>query len=175
MKQRWAMCAMGAWLAGTLIVSIVATENFFTVDRLLSESKNQAFHSVTERVGQAQTRELLRYLSSELNRLYFRLWNFLQLVLGLVVLWLVGRDRAAARVRLGTAAMLAIVVVMTVWLAPEITSVGRSLDFVPRAPPPPQLAWFGILHAAYTGLEMTKLVIGLAVAIAVSRSAPAHP
>lgn len=165
---------MGAWLAGTLIVSTVATENFFTVDRLLTESTNQSFHSVTERVGQPQTRELLRYLSSELNRLYFRLWNFLQLVLGLVVLWLVGRDRAAARVRLGIAAMLAIVAIMTVWLAPEITSVGRSLDFVPRVPPPPQLATFGMLHAAYTGMELAKLVIGIAVAVGLSRGTPAR-
>lgn len=168
------MCAMGAWLVGTLIVSTVATENFFTVDRLLAGSTNQSFHVVTERVGQPQARELLRYLSSELNRLYFRLWNFLQLVLGLVVLWLVGRERSAARVRLGIAAMLAIVVIMTVWLAPEITSVGRSLDFVPRVPPPPQLSWFGILHATYTGLEMLKLVIGLAVAVGLSRGTPAR-
>ena len=32
MKQRWALVAMGAWLAGTVCMSIVATENSYTID-----------------------------------------------------------------------------------------------------------------------------------------------
>ena len=31
MKDNWAMCAMGAWLTGTIIVSVVETENFYTI------------------------------------------------------------------------------------------------------------------------------------------------
>ena len=57
--------------------------------------------------------------------------------------------------------MLAIAVVLTVVVTPPIVSVGRSLDFVPRDPPPPSLTTFGILHAAYTSLEMLKAGMGV--------------
>jgi hypothetical protein len=48
-------------------------------------------------------------------------------------------------------------------------SLGRSLDFVPRDPAPPGMSRFWVLHAAYTSLEMLKLVIALLVAIALTR------
>ena len=59
--------------------------------------------------------------------------------------------------------MLGIVVLMLAYLTPQIVSLGRSLDFVPRDPAPPGMQRFWILHAAYTSLEMLKLVVGLVV------------
>ena len=171
MKQCWAMFVMGAWLCGTLMTSIVATENFYTVDRLLTGSNNPTFSSEVDRLGRPQARELLRYLSSELNRLYFQLWNATQLALGVVVLWLIGRNPAAAMARLGVMGMLGVVVLMMLWLTPEITSLGRSLDFVPRNPRPPALSRFWILHAGYTLLTACNLVAGVIVTVWIARSA----
>ena len=88
LKQRVALVLMGAWLAGTVCTAVVATENFYTIDRLLAASPNAAFSAAVQRLGPPQARELLRYLSSELNRLYFQVWNVAQLAIGLVVLWL---------------------------------------------------------------------------------------
>ena len=59
--------------------------------------------------------------------------------------------------------MLGIAVVLAFGLTPPIVSVGRALDFVPRDPAPPELATFGILHAAYSVAEFGKLGIGLVV------------
>jgi hypothetical protein len=181
MKQRWALVLMGAWLAGTVCLSVVATENFYTIDRLLAGSPNAAFSAAVQRLGPPQARELLRYLSSELNRLYFQLWNVAQLALGVVVLWLLVGSREPdpayarraddpadtrkrepfGRAAWGVVAMLTSVVLMLVWLTPAIVSLGRSLDFVPRDPPPPGMQRFWILHAAYTSLEMIKLLVGV--------------
>lgn len=178
MKQRWAMFAIGMWIAGSLIIFVVATQNFRTVDRLLTESTNATFSSHVSAIGQPASRDLLRYLSSELNRLYFQMWNVAQLVLGVLVLWLVvgstRQDPARARraVR-GVIAMLAIVVAMLVWLTPSIVSLGRSLDFVPRDPAPPGLQRFWVLHAAYTSLEMVKLIVGIVAAWWIVKSSPA--
>ena len=197
MKQRVALVLMGAWLMGTICVSVVATENFYTIDRLLAESRNAAFTSAAQKLGQPLGRDLLRYLSSELNRLYFQLWNVAQLVLGGLVLWLIagpaeqdpsderGMQGAQSRQRKGFSAafaafaferpvrgvivMLAIVVTMLVWLTPAIVSLGRLLDFVPRDPAPPGMQRFWILHAAYTSLEMLKLLIGIVVAFWIAR------
>src|SRR5262245_61610148 len=124
MKQRWALVVMGAWLMGTICTSIVATENFYTIDRLLVARANPAFAAAIDRLGSPAGRDLLRYLSSELNRLYFQMWNVAQIVLGGVALWLV-----AGRARQGVMLMIAIVAVMLASLMPAIVSLGRSLDF----------------------------------------------
>jgi hypothetical protein len=184
MKQRWALVLMGAWLAGTVCTSVVATENFYTIDRLLAGSPNAAFPALVQKLGQPQARDLLRYLSSELNRLYFQLWNVAQLVIGALVLWLIAgrRDQDQSQTRrsrltpvAGVIAMLAIVVLMLVYLMPAIVSLGRELDFVPRDPPPPGMRRFWILHAAYTSLEMLKLVVGLAVTAQIARASASRP
>jgi hypothetical protein len=179
MKRNVALVLMGAWLAGSICTSVVATENFYTIDRLLAERANPTFALVVDRIGAPQARDLLRYLSSELNRLYFRLWNLAQIALGLCVLWLtVGSTKpegVSARARSGVIVMLGVVVVMLVWLTPTIVTLGRSLDFVPREPPPPGMQRFWILHATYTSLEMLKLVVGLLVTAAIAKGSPPKP
>ena len=168
MKQRWALVVMGAWLMGSICMSIVATENFYTIDRLLAGSPNAAFATMVQKLGQPAARDLLRYLSSELNRLYFQVWNVAQLVLGVAMLWLLAGpaepDPAyTSRTRSGVMAMLVTVVLMLGYLTPAIVSLGRELDFVPRDPAPAGMQRFWILHAAYTSLEILKLVVGLVV------------
>jgi len=182
MKRRWALVVMGAWVMGSICMSIVATQNFYTVDRLLAGQSSAAFTAMVQKLGQPAARELLRYLSSELNRLYFQMWNVAQIGLGAGALWLVagtgGEDPARPRSAgpLGTAAakgilaMLAIVVLMLVYLTPAIVSLGRELDFVPRDPAPPGMSRFWLLHAAYTSLEMIKLVLGAIVAFWIAGS-----
>jgi hypothetical protein len=163
---------MGAWLSGTVLVSVVATENFYTIDRLLAGSASPAFSSIVAQLGRPQTRDLLRYLASELNRLYFQLWNITQLALGLLVLWLIGRAPSVTKARWGIAGMLGLVGLMMVWLTPEIISVGRSLDFVPRNPSPSALHRFWILHGVYTFLEGCKLVAGGIVTVWIAQNLP---
>jgi hypothetical protein len=58
---------------------------------------------------------------------------------------------------------------MLVYLTPAIVTLGRSLDFVPRDPAPPEMSRFWILHAAYTSLEMLKLVVGVLVAASLAK------
>jgi len=84
------LVVMGAWLTGTIVFAIVATENFYTIDRLLASRTRPAFAAAVDHLGQTSARDLLRYLSSELNRLYFQLWNWMQLGIGVLALWLVG-------------------------------------------------------------------------------------
>ncbi len=169
-RVRWTTFLLGAWLAGSLAMATVATQNFSMVDRLLTSSPSAPFREFIGQVQAPHDREVLRYLSSELNRLYFQLWNEAQLVLGLLCFWLLSGDRRVSRARLVVVGMTAVVVVMTVWLAPAITDLGRVIDFVPRTPPPPELGRFGILHAAYSGLEIAKMIAGLALAVSLIRS-----
>ncbi len=115
-------------------------------------------------------RNFLRYLSSELNRLFFQYWNYAQFLIGGVAIWLVLGLPDGARLKWPLGVMLAILVVLTFVVTPPIISVGRGLDFVPRDPPPTSLATFGILHGAYTSLEMIKAAISLWVGYRLSRT-----
>ena len=167
--RQWALVLMGAWLMGSIVTSMVATQNFYTIDRLLAASPNASFAHAVSQLGQPQARDLLRYLSSELNRLYFQLWNAAQLALGVVVIWLIARASGGHPLYTGrawraVAAMLVTVLAMLVWLTPAVVSLGRSLDFVPRDSAPPGMQRFWVLHGAYTSLEMLKLAIGFAAA-----------
>ena len=166
-RRQWALVVLGAWIAGSICTSVVATENFYTIDRLLAARANPAFAAAVDRLGAVEGRDLLRYLSSELNRLYFQLWNGAQIVIGALALWLIaGSTKTAKR---GVGVMLAIVALMLVYLSPSIVTLGRSLDFVPRDPAPPGMSRFWILHAAYTSLEMLKLGLGVLVAALLAR------
>src|SRR5688500_13180576 len=106
------MCALGMWLAGTIFVSVVAAQNFYTIDRLLADSLNAPFVSLVDRRGRTHALDLLRYLSSVLNRLYCQLWNVTQLVIGTLVFWLLAPTRSVAKARWGVVAMLGLVVSM---------------------------------------------------------------
>lgn len=168
MKPRWAMFTIGAWLFGSLMLAIVAAENFYTIDRLLAGSTSSTFLSMVERLGEPQAREFMRYVSSELNRLYFQLWNIAQLALGGMLLWLLSKDASVTRARWGIMAMLAMVVAM-IAMTPAIMAIGRSLDFAPRNPPPPQFQQFWVLHGTYTVLAIIQLAIGMIVAVSIGR------
>jgi hypothetical protein len=169
MKARWALVLLGVWLTGTICVSVVATQNFYTVDRLLAKRATPVFNTIVDREGQSRTRDLLRYLSSELNRLYFQLWNGTQVILGWLVVWLVAGQRRPIRWLVGAMVMATVAVAA---MTPQIVSLGRSLDFVPRDPAPPGMSRFWILHGAYTSIEMIKLAIGAVATILLVQETP---
>ena len=162
MKARqWAVVLISVWIAGTVAVAIVATQNFYTIDRLLESSPNVSFQRSVEKAGYDQARELLRYLSSELNRLYFQYWNLAQVAIGILTLWLVVKVWGASKAKWAIVSMLAVVLLMTAWITPQMLSVGRRLDFIPRDPMPPDLRTFGLLHAAYTLMDVIVLILGV--------------
>lgn len=159
----FAMFLMGCWLTGTIAMGVVATQNFYTIDRLLTANPNPTFKADVEKLGPGESRELLRYLSSELNRLYFQYWNLAELAIGITVLWLVVKLPAFDQVKWLIVSMLGIVLFLTVAITPPVVSVGRALDFVPRDPPPPALRTFGLLHAAFSVLDLIMLILGIVV------------
>jgi hypothetical protein len=171
MKERWLLLLLGAWGMGSLVLLFVAPTNFRLIDELLAHSGSQSFHSVVERVGHDATRELLRYLSSELNRKFFLLWNVVQVGLSVALVWLSRALPAARRVAAALLVAAALVGVLLI-VQPLITRLGRSLDFVPRQPPPPALAQFQLLHVAYTVIELLKLVALALAALWSLRAAP---
>jgi len=153
---------------GTIFMAVVATQNFYVIDRLLAAGLVDGFNKVIVSLGHDVAREFMRYVSSELNRLFFVGWGIVQTAMGALLLWLVWRSDSR-RVRLGALAMFVLAVILTAGLTPPIVSVGRALDFVPRDPRPPELTTFGLIHAAYTLVDFAKLGLSLLVAFWIQR------
>ena len=163
--QALSVAVLSLWVGWTLFMWFAATRSFRTVDAVLKSPPSQ-FRSDVQGMKPEQTREVLRYLASEINRTYFRAYGWGQIVLGTALLLLLawktprnGLDPAIAAV------MLFIVIILTMGVMPQIISLGRSIDFVPRTPPPPGYQRFWKLHMMFTGMDGAKLLGGIVLLI----------
>jgi hypothetical protein len=154
MKIRYFTCwLLGGWIAGSLFMILVATQNFRSVDRLLSAPAGAS--AQIERLGHDEARTFLRYQVSEQNRWYFETWEKIQLGLGAILLMVTLRQGRIA-VALA-AAMFALLLAQRFWITPEIVRIGRLIDFAPQAP---ERQTFWMFHGAYSAVELAKLALG---------------
>jgi hypothetical protein len=159
----FALFLLGAWIAGSLFMTMVATQNFRSVDRLLDGISPKAA-LILKPVPRDQVRQLLRYQVSEQNRWYFGTWDVVQVFLGLglfLFLLLASHERPFV---LGLAlGMVLIAFGQAVFVTPEVTSIGRTLDFVDGNTP--ERAKFWVMHGAYSGLEVLKWLTGVILGV----------
>ncbi len=159
--QAVGLAILGVWVGWSLFMWYAAGRSFTTVERVLQKPRPEVAEAGRS-LGADQTRTLLRYLASEINRAYFGAYGLAQIVLGLVLFGLLWRSTprdTLALVLVGV--MLALVLGLTLIVTPQIVSLGRSMDFVPRTPPPPGMQRFWMLHGAFTALDGAKLLAGI--------------
>jgi len=164
-SQVLAVAILGAWIMSTLCMWFAATRSFATVERVMKGAQPQ-FVETTKPLGEAPTRVVIRYMASEINRTLFWGYGALQIGLGAILLLLVWRQSPRRAVDIGVvAAMLALSVILTLVITPRLVSLGRSIDFLPRNPPPPVMPRFWALHASFTGLDGVKLLAGIGLLV----------
>jgi hypothetical protein len=156
---------LSAWLAATPLMWFAATQSFRTVDGILQNEKPQLVEA-TKGMAEGQTRFVLRYVASEINRTYFWGYGLAQIILGGALLLLLWRERPSDSLGFGVVyTMMGLVLILTFVITPMITSLGRSLDFVPRNPSPPLMPRFWAFHGAFTGMDGLKFLGGLGLLI----------
>ena len=159
--QALSIAILSVWVGWPLFMWFAATRSFRTVDEVLKSPPAQ-FSSDVRGLKPEQTRGVLRYLASEINRTYFRAYGWGQLVLGSIVLFLLAWKAPRNGLNVAVAAtMLFIVIVLTLGVMPQIIALGRNIDFLPRTPPPPGYQRFWKLHMMFTGLDGAKLLGGI--------------
>src|SRR5690349_20217708 len=84
--RRFACLLLGLWLGGIAMMSLVATENFKTVDRILLEPSPAASQDLRT-LGHATARMLLRWQAGEQNRRLFELWETGQIAIAMAILF----------------------------------------------------------------------------------------
>ncbi len=158
--RRLAAFVLGVWLAGSVLMDVVAIQNFRSVDRLIAEPGSGAAAQV-RLIGHDQTRLLLRRLAAEQNRWYFENWERIQfgiaLALGLVLLFGVYPNKLRLLLCL---LMFLIVATDRFVLTPVITKLGRALDYLPAFAPSAERVRFVTFHRVYSWLELAKLGLG---------------
>lgn len=118
-----------------------------------------------QKIGIDSAQTLLRYEAEEQNRYFMVRWEWTQMALAVVlaaVLYLGTHVSRLAMVICGI--MLMLVIFMHFVLTPEITWLGRNLDFGPD-PGGGGRTRYWILQALYSGLEVLKLLLGASLAI----------
>src|SRR5262249_29106583 len=121
---------------------------------------------ITDKLGHDTARMLLRYQVSELNRFFFDWFGVAQIALSILVAISVLFATNGNKFMLAlTAIMILLVVFEKALLTPEITFLGRTIDFVPRDVPSPVRQRFQSVHAAYSTTEIIKLILMTIVAV----------
>jgi preprotein translocase subunit SecG len=163
---RIAALLLGVWLGGCLFMDTVATQNFRSVDRMLTAPTAQMKERIQVLGGHDAARALLRYQASEQNRQYFATWESTQIALGLLLILMLVVAGQRDRVTLWLAAlMLCVALVMHFLLTPEIIRLGRAMDFAPAGRPSGESTRFWIFHGVYSALELIKLGWGVALGV----------
>src|SRR5690242_2198711 len=127
---RVAAFLLGACILGSLFVAFVATQNFQTVDEVLKSPPPEAWKMI-QGLGNDSARHLLRHLAGEENRRVFETWELAQIsiALALTASFLFGVKN---RVLAGLAVAIVILTLFEhLKLTPELTWLGRSIDFLP--------------------------------------------
>jgi hypothetical protein len=162
--RRFASLLLGLWMGGSLLLLVVATNNFASVDRTLGSQSPGAVKIVRD-LGPDNARAFLRFQAAELNRWCFEGWEWIEMGLW-VVLLVIFRSRAASS-GVGTALaglMLAAVAVMHWFLTPEIARLGFRLAFVPPSGLPATREQFRQFHMVYGILEIAQIGLGMTLA-----------
>src|SRR5262249_40517038 len=162
-----ALLTIGAWI-GLLAASwAMASASFRTVETLLGPEARAELQSRLAPLAPDDRRAVLRHAAAEQNRWMFRTWTRAELVPA-------GLPRAAPGGRGGAARVLAriaaaAVIAQAAGLAPAISQLGRTLDFVPRPLPVAEGRRFGLLHTAYMLADLVKMGAVAAAAAVIAR------
>jgi hypothetical protein len=156
---------LGVWLGAAAMMSLVATQNFRTVDRILL-APHVAASPDLKTLGHDSARMILRWEAGEQNRRLFEIWETAQVALALGVFFILLFGSTETKYSLALSLMMLLVVILQRFLlTPMMTSLGRLIDFVPPTVRSPERIKFGVLHMGYIGMEMAKLALGLLLAI----------
>jgi hypothetical protein len=156
--RRLATFFLGLWLGGSLFMVWMARQNLRGVDRLLSREDPVATLQLKPLGNDAAT--ILRYTASEQNRWYYHKWEIIQLVFGaaFLAIMLFG-SRENKFILLGVLVLFLTVALQNLLITPELTALGRVLDFAPPDQAAPDRNRFWIVQTAHMGVEAAKCAV----------------
>lgn len=144
-------------------MAFVAVFNFRAVNEILATPQPEmAFY--VKVLGPDRLRVLLRHEAAEVNRALFESWGLAQIGISLLTfgMLLFGTREGKLPLALGLL-MVLLSAGMHLFVTPSIVGFGRALDFVSADKEPEARRRLKAFHDAYSGLEGTKFLCGLAL------------
>jgi hypothetical protein len=152
------------WLAGGILIELVAAGNLRTVDQTLRDPQPSAAIRILK-LGVADSHMLLHYQAAEENRAAVETWENVQMLGSLLFFFYLLFATTEDKFALGLALLLVAAVALQRFLVtPELNGLGRLLDFVPESAHSPYRDRFGVLGSTYLGMEIGKGVAQLGLA-----------
>jgi hypothetical protein len=161
--RRLSALLLGAWIGGSILTDVFVTENFNTIDPFLQTPGNVAASAELNRIGRDQERLVLRRNAAEENTWIFINWERVEVALGAALFLTLLFGGPAEKLPLALCVvMVGVVAGQHFLLTPQIADLGRRIDYLPAGDPGSVRFWQ--LHGIYSGLEIAKIVLGLAFA-----------
>jgi hypothetical protein len=156
---------IGAWLLGSLLVSLFTSQSLANVDRLLSDPP-PAMREVLQSLGSDVLGQTLRHGAAHLNRRLIATWNAVQLGLGAALLvTAILTVRRSKVVIVCTLLMLAIVAAKHFYLRPVMNALAAAPEFHTAGSASALREQFLQYSVWARVLEIFKLLAGLAIAV----------
>jgi hypothetical protein len=165
--RRIAALLLGIWLGAGIFADIAVLQNFRTVDRFLSDPGTVKTATDLHKIGRPLERELLRRNAAEENNYLFENWEWTELFLGVGLLATLFFGERPNKLMMSAAlTMWVIVMVQRFGLTPQVTELGRRIADLPAGDPLNRTFW--TFHGLYSGAEVLKLGVGMALAARLS-------
>jgi hypothetical protein len=159
--RRLATFLLGLWLGGIVFMGVIATHNLLSSQDIARLAERQS-RAALDSVGPDNVIALLRFQAAELNRWYFNLWGIVQVLIGLGVALLLAKSFGVSRWMIAVASsMLTGALIQALFITPKVVDIGRILDFAAPSAYYAERAAFKAYHAAYSTIELLKLLAGL--------------
>ena len=163
--RRIACLILGLWMGAGLMMAWLAAQNVRMADQLMA-LPNAAASLQFKSVGHAQSALLLRYLAAEQTRSEYEIWETVQLFLSAFFFFFLLFGTSQGKFTLGIALLLFLIVAFQRFaVTPQITGMGRALDFGAVASRREQ-AQYEVLRYGYLLSEAVKCGLGLVIGVA---------
>jgi hypothetical protein len=162
--RRIAALILGIWLGAGFFADFAVTRNFKTVETFLADPGDVTTSVELNRIGRWKERIILRRNAAEENNYLFEVWEWTELALGTVLLAsLAFGERPQKLLLAAPLAMIVIVAAQRFYLSPQVAELGRKIADLPAKDPLNGTFW--MFHGIYSGAEIVKILIGLALAV----------
>jgi hypothetical protein len=163
--RRLAAIILGAWLGGSLLMLAIPARNLAAVDEMLRAPSPKAAQFLGK-VDEANVRPLLTHHAYLVNRWMSRLWEQVQIGLGLALLLClyIGIDGKRYTLVL-CLLMLAAVAFLRLFLTPEMQKLAEAADFAIPSQPSVARDRLWSLRSGYLVTDNIKLALGILLAV----------
>jgi hypothetical protein len=131
-NRRFACAVLSVWLGAGVCVDLLINQNFFAVDRFLSDPGSARAATEIRQAGSVSVRFMLRRNAAEENAWVLNEWEWIQIGLLVAVFSLATFGERPAGSAFGLIpAMLLIVVMQLAFVTPHMASLVRGVDEIP--------------------------------------------